>query len=45
MDYNKVTPSMEEDFRCWRRDRTPEDLPELERWIAAMIETLTTGKP
>lgn len=34
------TPSMLEDFRMWRRTTPPEDLPELERWIAALLAAL-----
>ena len=35
-----VTPSMLEDFRMWRRNAKPEDLPALESFIAALIARL-----
>lgn len=35
-----ITPSMQEDFREWRRNCRPEDLPALEEWIAALVAAL-----
>lgn len=32
--YYGLTPSIEEDFRCMRRDAMPEDLPMIEAFIA-----------
>jgi len=31
---------MREDFRMWRRNATPEEMPRLERWISALIRKL-----